>query len=156
MELNKAIFSISSKKPDFFVSAFYHKLVFGPTFGNPQVFKIRECFEFDYSNYHKIYIGLFPIAKFLSGKSHVDHGDLLKRDDISYKWKISENKEIIFYIRGTEEDVNEFSIKFSDLEFNDLIYLLSELCFLTLNLHFDDLTLFINLSKFLLNLINFH
>ena len=118
------------------MSAFHHKLIFGPAFGNPQVFKTQECFEIDSSNYHKIYIGFFPIAKFLSGKSQVDHGELWKKDLMSYKWKIND-RQIILYITHPQESHfgnEKFSIMFTELEFNDLVYLISHLCFLSLNL----------------------
>ena len=147
MELEKAIISISSKKREFFVSAFHHKLIFGPAFGSPQSYKTKECFEIDSCDYHKIYVGLFPIAKFLSGKSQVDQGELWKKDLISYKWKISD-RQIILNRTDNANDENQFSIKFTELEFNDLVYLLSEVCFLSLNLDYDTFTVFTKLSKF--------
>ena len=142
MELRKSIFSLCSKKPNFYVAAFHHKLVFGPVSGQPEVFEVQS-FQVDYCDYHKIYIDFFKIVKCLSGSQSESTGSLIDR----YQWKITNvNNEVhILFIAKNEELF--FKISFSLNEFNDLVYLISELCFLTLNLSLQNLTFFLEISK---------
>ena len=153
MEIAAAIFSVRSKKLNFYVSAFKHRLIFGPV-SSKQVYEELKCFEIDYSDYHQLYIGFFPIIKFLSGKSDINEGTFLEKKCFSYTWKVSKQTteaEISFFISNTEDLTNltnRFSIAFSLNEFNDLIYLLTELCFLSLDLNFENLTIFMKLSNF--------
>ena len=147
MEVDKAIFTMSSKKPHFFISAFRQKLIFGPLFGEPQSYIKFKCFEIDYSDYHKIYTGFFPILKFLAGKTNTDEGCFL--ENCHYKWKSncdSTLQEIVLSI--WTENSEAFSINFTLYEFNDLVYLITELCFPSLGFPFETLTVFITLSKF--------
>ena len=146
MEIEKSIFTVRSKKPNFYVGAFHHKLVFGPVCGNPEVFEDLKSFQVEYCDYHKIYIDFFKIVKCVSGQSSEYNGSLTNR----YQWKITDSKkkdEISIFSLRDDETVNDFSISFSLNEFNDLVYLITELCFLTLNLSFQNLTLFIEISK---------
>ena len=153
MDINKAYFSFRSKKPNFVVSAFDHRLVFGPV--EAQCYQELKCFEIEYSDYHQLYIGFFPIVKFLSGKTEINEGSFLKKENVHYKWKVTAEAgqlEILLAISNVEEETNnianKFSITFNLNEFNDLIYLLTELCFLSLDLSFQNLTIFITLSNF--------
>ena len=143
MELRKSIFSLRSKKPNFYVGAFHHKLIFGPVSGEPEVFEVQSI-QVDYCDYHKIYIDFFQIVKCLSGEASESSGSLA----IHYEWKITNcnNEHQIAFISKNEEGFSK--IAFSLNEFNDLVYLLSELCFLTLNLSFQNLTFFVEISKF--------
>ena len=153
MEVDKAIFSFRSKKVNFVASAFNHKLVFGPisSEGEKEIYEELKCFEIEYGHYHNLYIGFFPLVKFLSGKSQTNESIFLERNNLSYKWKVSVSSqveiepEIMLFISDTN-DPNKFSITFSLNEFNDLIYLLTELCFLSLNLTFPNFTIFMTLS----------
>ena len=153
MEVGKAIFSLRSKKPHFSVSAFHHRLIFGLVSSERQTYEELKCFEIEYSDYHQLYIGLFPILKCLSSKSDVYEGTFLNKENCSYKWKVCRQEtklEIIFFIltkSDATENATKFSISFSLNEFNDLLYLITELCFLSLNLSFETLTVFQNLSN---------
>ena len=156
MEVDKAIFSIRSKKPDFFASAFRHRLIFGPLSSKAQTYEELKCFEIEYSDYHKLYIGFFPILKCLSGKTDVKEGTLLSKNSLYYKWKVCTPKiepEIILFISNSKEQdfteiADKFSITFTLIEFNDLLYLLTQLCFLSLDLSFEILTIFEIFSNF--------
>ena len=151
MELKEAFFSIRAKKPDLFISAFDHKIVFGPV--NDRIYEDLKSFKIDYCNYHQLYIGLFNIVKYLAGETKKCCGSIFQR----YKWLIQKKgltePNVILYISSAEysitDDFNEqtFFISFSLTEFNDLIYLLTEVLFLSLNLSFKVLTFFIKLSK---------
>ena len=143
MELRKSIFSLRSKKPNFYVGAFHHKLIFGPVSGEPEVFEVQSI-QVDYCDYHKIYIDFFQIVKCLSGEASESSGSLA----IHYQWKITNcnNETQILFIAKNEEVFSK--IAFSLNEFNDLVYLISELCFLTLKLSFQNFSLFVEISKF--------
>ena len=101
-----------------------------------------------------MYIGFFPIIKFICGKSGIVQGTILEKNSVDYKWKVSTHStepEISLFIVNTQASnsiTDIFSIAFSLNEFNDLIYLLTELCFLSLELTFENLTIFITLSNF--------
>ena len=47
-----------------------------------------------------------------------------------------------------DTDAIKFSMSFNLNEFNDLLYLLTELCFLSLDLSFENLTIFHTFSNF--------
>ena len=72
MELRKSIFFLRSKKPNFYVAAFHHKLAFGPVSGEPEVFELQS-FQVDYCDYHKIYIDFFQIVKYFLWKPLKKH-----------------------------------------------------------------------------------
>ena len=145
MELRKSIFFLRSKKPNFYVAAFHHKLVFGPVSGELEVFELQS-FQVDYCDYHKIYVDFFQIVKCLSGQGQDSEstGSLMNH----YQWKITNcnNEHQIAFISKNEEGFSK--IAFSLNEFNDLVYLISELCFLTLKLSFQNFSLFVEISKF--------
>ena len=162
MEICKAIFSFRSKKPNFYASAFHYKLLFGPLSSDGQTYEELKCFEIEYCDYHQLYIGFFPILKCLSGKTDVKEGNFLNKNCLYYKWKVSEASEpkteasepkIILYIskdisEDTTDITNKFSIAFSLNEFNDLLYLITELCFISLDLSIENLTIFHTFSNF--------
>ena len=78
----------------------------------------------------------------------------MNKKSLSYKWKVSREEakvEIILFILNEEDTTDnstKFSISFSLNEFNDLLYLITELCFLSLDLTFENLTIFLKLSNF--------
>ena len=153
MEFKKALFSIRAKKTNFYISAFDHKIVFGPVSIEDRVYEELKCFEIDYCDYYKLYISFFQIVKFLAGETPKHFGSILE----NYKWLIDKQGEmepkIIFYIADDNGDLHlndfekTFYIRFSLPEFNDLIYLLTEVCFISLNLNAKALNLFIKLSQ---------
>ena len=153
MEVGKAIFTLQSKKPNFSVSAFRRRLIFGPLSSETQTYDKFKCFDIEYCDYHHLYIGFFPILKCLSGKSNVCEGNFLNKKSLHYKWKVSreENEPEILLFLLNDTDVINFSISFTLNEFNDLLYLLTELCFLSLDLSFENLTIFHTLSNFQLS-----
>ena len=154
MEVGKAIFSLRSKKPNFCVSALHYKLIFGPLSNETQTYEELKCFEIDYCDYHQLYIGLFPILKCLSGKSNVHEGNFLNKKTLSYKWKVcpqlTEPEVVLMILNDAEsiENLPKYSISFTLNEFNDLLYLLTQVCFLSLDLSFENLTIFHTLSNF--------
>ena len=150
MEVGKAIFTLQSKKPNFSVSAFRRRLIFGPLSSETQTYDEFKCFDIEYCDYHHLYIGFFPILKCLSGKSNVSEGNFLNKKSLHYKWKVSreENEPEILLFLLNDTDAIKFSMSFNLNEFNDLLYLLTELCFLSLDLSFENLTIFHTFSNF--------
>lgn len=149
MELNKAIFSIRAKKQDLYISAFKHKIVFGLV--KEEIYQEDKFFQFDFSIYHKIYIGFLPIIKFLCGESNENNGIFLKNDDFSYKWSITKDLSNDFTTVNLKS--GNFTLTFSLEELNDLVYLISEMCLISLGLSFENLTIFENLSILDINLL---
>ena len=158
MEVGKAIFSLKSKKPHFYVTAFHHRLVFGPISSERQSYEDFKCFEIEYCDYHQLYIGFFPILKCLSAKSDIFEGNFLTKKNLFYKWKVSyqatepepTEPEIILFISNepnTTDNATNFFISFNLNEFNNLLYLITELCFLSLDLSFEILTIFHTFSN---------
>ena len=142
MELRKSIFFLRAKKPNFYVGAFHHKLVFGPVSGEPQAFELQS-FQVDYCDYHKIYVDFFQIVKCLSGQGSQSTGSLINH----YEWKITKANNEIQILLISKNDELFSKVTFSLNEFNDLVYLITELCFLTLNLSFQNFTFFVEISK---------
>lgn len=147
MEISKAIFSVRAKKEDFYVSAFKHKLVFGQV--TEGIYEEDKYFQFNFSVYHQIYIGLLPILKYLSGKSEENSGILLKYDNFLYKWSVTKESADGYPMISFESQC--ITLNFSLEEFNDLVYLLSELCFISMDLSFQNLSIFEALSHFEIN-----
>jgi len=162
MEFHKAIFNIAAKKQDLFVSAFKQKVVFGQI-TESSLYKEETSFVFDCSLYHKIYIGVLPIVKYLSKKSCIKVGTFLRKNNFCYHWLITEEGSMTtvhFCIENRtsdsvpdpQEDILEseqvtFILNLTLNEFNDLVYLICNMCLISLDLSYEYFSIFEKLSN---------
>lgn len=155
MELSKAIFSVHSKKQDLFVSAFKYKVVFG-FLKDTLSYEEETSFQFEFSSYHKIYIGFFPIIKCISKKSNVKDGVLIQKENYCYRWMINEgSSSITIHLsiqRTNKNSRNEsqltLNLTLSLEEFNNLVFLISNMCLISLDLSYENFTIFETFSSF--------
>jgi predicted DNA-binding ArsR family transcriptional regulator len=116
--------------------------VFGVVFEG--LYEEDKYFLFDFAVYYQIYIGFLPIVKFLSGKSNRANGILLQHNNICYKWRITKESTDTCYNVIFESD--NYSLNFSLEELNDLVYLITQTCFISLDLNYETLLVFETLS----------